>query len=102
MDTLDCPDGSAMTPVRAVSTTALQALAMLNDRFLIRQCEHLASRISCANSDVEKEVTALYREMLQREPRSEELTKLRAFAEKHGLPNTAHLLMNSNEFMFLD
>ncbi len=102
MDTLDCPDGGAITPVRSVSTTALQALAMLNDRFLIRQCEHLGSRISLASGDVEKQVRALYREMLQREPREEEWVKLSAFAEKNGLPNAAHLLMNSNEFMFLD
>jgi hypothetical protein len=31
MDALDCPDPSLLTPRRNVTTTALQALAMLND-----------------------------------------------------------------------
>jgi len=33
MESLDCPDASQFMPVRASSVTALQALAMLNDRF---------------------------------------------------------------------
>jgi len=33
LDALDCPDGGAFTPVRNVSTTAVQAFAMLNDTF---------------------------------------------------------------------
>jgi hypothetical protein len=100
MDTLDCPDGGAIVPVRAVSTTALQALATLNDHFLIAQCEHIADRI--ASEHAGQPVEALVRLMLQRAPRESELQQLNAFAEKHGLANTAHLLMNSNEFMFLD
>src|SRR5262249_22865401 len=40
MEALDCPDGSQFAPVRSNSVTALQALAMLNDRFMVRQCEH--------------------------------------------------------------
>ncbi len=44
MDALDCPDASQWTPQRNASVTALQALAMLNDKFIVRQSEHVAAR----------------------------------------------------------
>ena len=46
MDALDYPDGSQLSSGRTVSVTALQALAMLNDRFVIRYSQHLADRLS--------------------------------------------------------
>ncbi len=102
MDALDCPDGGTMTPVRSSSTTALQALAMLNDHFLIRQCEHLAARLARTAETPEAQITALYRLMLQRQPSGHELATLADFARRHGLANACHLLMNSNEFMHVD
>jgi hypothetical protein len=102
MDALDCPDGGTMTPVRATSTTALQALAMMNDHFLIRQCEHVAARLAGSAKTPEQQVGDLYRLMLQRDPTEHELSKLSVYTTRHGLANTCHLLMNSNEFMHLD
>ena len=46
MDSMDCPDSSQLSPKRNASVTALQALAMLNDRFIVRQCEHFAARVA--------------------------------------------------------
>ncbi|MGH9675594.1 MAG: DUF1549 and DUF1553 domain-containing protein, partial [Candidatus Acidiferrum sp.] len=57
MEALDCPDASTLTPVRASSVTALQALALLNDRFIIRQAEHFAARLSRAGN-VQNQVKA--------------------------------------------
>ncbi len=42
MEALDCPDASQLTPQRNVSLTALQALATLHDKFVVRQSELLA------------------------------------------------------------
>src|SRR5215207_7119084 len=36
MDSLDCPDPSVLTDRRTVTTTALQALAMLNNPFVLK------------------------------------------------------------------
>ena len=58
---LDCPDASQLTPVRGASVTALQALALLNDKFIVRQSEHVAARIARAHSGVEAQVAAAYR-----------------------------------------
>src|SRR5207249_6861759 len=45
MDSLDCPDASQLAPVRNTSVTALQALTLWNDRFIVRQAEHFADRL---------------------------------------------------------
>src|SRR5262249_27542896 len=44
MEALDCPDSSQLTPARNVSVSPLQALAMLNNKFMVRLSEHLAAR----------------------------------------------------------
>ena len=45
MDALDAPDGGSLTPVRGQSTTVFGAFALLNNAFVIRQCEHIAARL---------------------------------------------------------
>ena len=41
-DALDSADASQLTAVRNESTTPLQALVLLNNPFVLRQCEHFA------------------------------------------------------------
>ena len=50
MQTLDCADPSQIVEKRDESITALQALALLNDRFLVRMAEHAAQRIRAAST----------------------------------------------------
>ena len=102
MDALDCPDGGAFTPVRGVSTTAVQAFAMLNNSFVIRQCEHLAARISATNSSPESQAGAAFQLILLRAAHETERAKLAAYLRSHGLANACQLLLNSNEFLHLD
>ena len=54
MQLMDCPDASQHAPKRESSVTALQALAMLNNRFLVRQSERLAKQ---AKSTAEETAT---------------------------------------------
>src|SRR5439155_8358652 len=51
MDALDCPDSSQFTPARAESITALQALALLNDPFMVRMSEHFAKRLAAEKTE---------------------------------------------------
>ncbi len=101
MDTLDCPDASQFTPVRGSSVTALQALAMLNDRFMVRQSEHFAARVGKAGADVGKQIERAYLLALGRPPSSAETARLAAYAKKHGMANVCRVILNSNEFMFI-
>jgi hypothetical protein len=102
MDALDCPDASILTPVRNTTMTALQALATLNDAFVLRQCEHFAARLQRERKTVAEQITRACELALNRPPRDAERTRLVAHAEKHGLASACRVLFNSNEFMFLD
>lgn len=102
MDALDCPDGSAVTPVRGASTTAQQAFAMLNDAFLVRQCEHMAERLGEKDSTAQAQAESAFKLILLRKPTPSERTKFAAYIQIHGLANACQLLVNSNEFLYLD
>jgi hypothetical protein len=102
MDALDCPDASQFAPVRSTSVTALQALAMLNDRFMVRQSEHFAARVARAGPDLGQQVEAAFLLALGRPPSDREAAALTAHARQHGLANVCRLLLNTNEFMFLN
>ena len=82
--------------------TALQALAVLNDKFVIRQSERLAERLRRESETVEGRVTLFYDWLFGRSPDPTELTAVIRYAEMHGLSNACRFLLNSNEFMFVD
>ena len=94
MKAMDVPEGEQCMPVRTVSTTSVQAFALLNNPFVIRMSEHIAERVDG--------ISAAFRLILQREPTSSELAKFKEYATKHGLANAVHLLLNSNEFIYVD
>jgi hypothetical protein len=102
MDTLDCPDASQLTPARNTSVSPLQALAMLNNRFMVRQSEHLAERAAQAGKDLPAQIRSVYLLALGREPTAKEARALAEYAGKHGLANACRIVLNSNEFMFVD
>jgi phage tail protein X len=91
MERLDCPDPSLLTPKRSTTLTAIQALAMWNNRFMVRMAEHLAAR---AANDGDR----LGRLVLGRRLSTEEA----AYGARHGLANLARVLLNTNEFLFVD
>ena len=102
MESLDCPDASLLTPKRSSTLTAIQALAMLNDPFLVRQAEHFAERVRSARKELPAQVEQAYLFALGRKPSVEESQILVAYGENHGLENVCRLILNSNEFMFVD
>jgi hypothetical protein len=101
MDALDCPDASQFAPVRGSSVTALQALALLNDRFMVRQSEHFAARVTAVSKDLNRQVEEAYRLALGRPPTAKETAALSAYAARHGTANACRLLLNCNEFLFV-
>jgi len=102
METLDCADSSQLTPARNTSVTALQALSMLNNNFIVRQSEHLAARLQTESGDAAGQIAALYRRTLLREPTAEETAAFVEYASRHGLANACRVLLNGNEFMFVN
>jgi hypothetical protein len=102
LDCLDCADPNINTPVRNSTLTALQALALLNDPFMIRQAEYFAERVKRISTESGGQVEAAYRLALGRAPRPEERAALMDFAAKHGLAAACRLVFNMNEFVFID
>jgi hypothetical protein len=102
MEALDCPDANLLTPVRNTTMTSLQALAALNDPFVLRQCEHFAARLQRESSSLEGQIVRAYQRSLGRPPLDRERDKLVAHARTHGLASACRVLFNSNEFMFVD
>jgi Protein of unknown function (DUF1553)/Protein of unknown function (DUF1549) len=102
MSTLDCADPSQIVDKRDESITALQALALLNDRFMVCMAGHLAERIGVRHYDAADQVAAVLRLTLERPTTREETEKLSAFARQFGLAETCRLIFNLNEFVFVD
>ncbi len=102
MEALDCPDSSQLTQARNVSVTAPQALALLNDKFMVRMSERLAARAEKAGADLPARVKAAYRFALGREPTAKESALLTDYANKHGLANLCRMVLNCNEFVFVN
>jgi mono/diheme cytochrome c family protein len=101
MDSMDCADASQLTPTRNSSVTALQALSMLNNHFMVRQSEHFAERVCRMAGDLPGQIEAVYQLALGRPPNEKEAAALVAYATRHGLANACRLILNSNEFMFV-
>jgi hypothetical protein len=102
MEALDCPDASQWTAARSTSLSPLQALAMLNNKQIVRQSELLAARLEKAASDTSNQVRLLYRHVFLREATSSELHRSTEYVQQHGLANLCRLVFNSNEFVFVD
>jgi hypothetical protein len=58
LDCLDSADPNLNTPVRNTTLTALQALALLNDPFMVKQAEFLAERLRPISSDAKRQIEA--------------------------------------------
>jgi len=101
LETFDCPDASQFTPQRNESVSALQALAMLHDKFVIRQSERITEALT-RQDQVEKQLTILYQTVFGRAPTPAETSAVVEYAKQHGLANACRFLLNSNEFLFVD
>jgi hypothetical protein len=124
MTTLDCADPSQLVAKRNETLTALQALALLNNKLMLAMSRHFAQRLERdegtraggvslsslprAKEDVgvkerlAQELHQAYQLALGRDPSDIELRELVAFAREHGLPNACRVIFNLNEFMFID
>jgi Protein of unknown function (DUF1549)/Protein of unknown function (DUF1553) len=118
IEVFDCPVTTVSQPSRAVSTVSPQALALMNNEFVLEQAGYLAERIQReAGSDKRAQVSRAFKIVLGRAPSKTELewslSFLKSQAEgylerKHENPGFAalrdfsHALLNLNEFLYVD
>ena len=102
METLDCADPSRSVAKRNETLSALQALALLNNKFMLSMAKRFATRLEAESTDPREQVGRAFALLLGREPAGIQLDELSAFTNEFGLPNTCRLLFNLNEFVFVD
>jgi hypothetical protein len=103
---------------RTASSVVLQSLAMLNDSFILEQAEYFAKRLDSA-PDITGKITQAFRLALARRPTAKELAWSKDLvthqrenytvagstpeeAHSQGLVQLCRMLLNSNEFLYLE
>ncbi len=101
-DALVCDESR---PRRRHSITPLQALAMYNGSFVSEEASHFAARVvQEMGDDITKQITYAFQIALSRPPSTRELAELRTLANsgKSRLTAVCRVLLNSNEFIYVD
>ncbi|QDV38445.1 DUF1553 domain-containing protein [Tautonia plasticadhaerens] len=103
LDTFDCPDPSTTAPTRRVTTTPLQALALLNNDFVLECVDRLADRLEReAPGDPEGQVERAYRLAFGRPPNVAEADRATRSVREFGPAVLCRAILNSNEFLYVD
>ncbi|MEP7271406.1 MAG: DUF1553 domain-containing protein [Acidobacteriota bacterium] len=105
IEVFDCPVTTVSAPLRSASTVSPQALALLNNEFVLQQAGYLAERVAReAGQDRKAQAARAFQIALNREPTAKELEWSLEFLNKQQTPlrDLCHALMNLNEFLYLD
>ncbi len=94
MTVLDCADPSMRVDKRNESLSPLQALAMMNNGLTVTMAKHFAAHAGS--------VKRAFLLALAREPKPDELAALEDYAKREGLENACRVILNLNEFSFVD
>ena len=97
LETFDVPDPTMSCARRESSTVAPQALAMMNGDFTRAYATKMADRFKGPNA-----VEASWRHALGRKPTTAETAKAQSFLERNTLADLCLLILNMNEFLYVD
>jgi hypothetical protein len=115
----DQPDPNVTCEMRNTTTVPTQALTLLNNEFVLIQARHFAERVMReAGADPANQIRAIYRVALSREPDRKEMDQSLAFLQKQrayhtsrasgsdsvlvALTDLAHVILNANEFVYIN
>lgn len=101
LENFDCPECAQREPKRATTTTALQALSLLNGTFLVQQSDFFAERVKReAGPKTELQIDHSFQLAFGRTPRSEEKKAASRLVADQGLSTLCRALLNANEFLY--
>jgi len=98
---MDAPDSNETCSRRHVTTSAPQALMLVNGKFTLDMAKALAERAAGA-SDAKGTVDRIYRLALGRPPDAREVALALAFLENGNVVDLCHVVLNLNEFAYVD
>ena len=104
-EAFDRPAANESCSRRNISTTAPQALHLLNSEFSWKMAALVAKQICEDDSNVDQQIDAAFQRIINREPTSDELAEASRFiaeADSDALTHLSLSLMNSNEFVFAE
>jgi hypothetical protein len=102
MAALDCADPSLAVEKRNETLTPQQALALLNNKLAVAMAKHFAARVEKIGDTNAERITAAYWLALGRSPTAKEHDALATYAKEFGLANACRVILNLNEFVFVD
>ncbi len=102
MEALDFPDLGLLSPQRGFSASSLQALTLYNNNFVLHRSKNLAERLAAKSSDLNTQIAQATGLLWYREPNNKEQDAFREFTGKNGLAALCRVLLNSNEYLFVD
>ena len=118
VEVFDCPVTVVSSPNRATSTVSPQALALMNNEFILEQAKFFAERVTTeAGADVNQQIARAFQIALHRKPSVKEqdwsLNFLKSQTagytqrkqerpEVAALRDFCHAIMNLNEFLYVD
>jgi hypothetical protein len=97
LECFDVAEPSVRTPKRVVTTTPLQALALMNSRFVLAQADAMTRRIQTASDPI----GLAYQLVYSRPPHDEERRRAEKLVREAGMSSLCWVLLNSSEFVYL-
>jgi hypothetical protein len=100
----DGPDPKGIIPERADTTTAPQALFMLNNKLVLQAAQRIARAVKSRPTlkTNEARLDYAYRKLIGRPPSTEEKQLTLAYIKKASWGNFLQVLLCTNEFMYVD
>jgi hypothetical protein len=102
LSAFDAPDAVETCGRRFVTTTAPQALMLLNDKLVQELARHFATRVMAEAKGDDAIIDRAYRLALGRLPDDEERSAMRRFLAEGNVADLCHAIVNLNEFVFVD
>lgn len=118
IEVYDCPVTTVSAPSRPVSTVSPQALALMNNEFVLEQAGYFAERVVAeAGANQDRQVEVAWRSAFGRLPSDREMMWSKSFlqsqidgyvkrndahARRSALRDFCHALFNANEFIYVD
>jgi hypothetical protein len=123
LEAFDAPDGNATTPRRNTTTAATQALLLINGDWTLARAKAIAARLERlepSSTDDRDRIILAYRLAFGRKPEPDEISDAMSFVERQrscitqaakrsheqaahaAFVDFCHVLLNSNEFLYVD
>ena len=96
----DFPEATQTAPGRDITTSTLQQIFLMNGAFMENLAGAAAKTAASATGEAEQ-IAVLYRRILARDPSAAELKTALAYLQKGTLQRYAHILLSTNEEIFL-